>query len=280
MRVNRGKLLRLAAILLAVLLLFLVAAYALLLWESHRQRQRAESLLRDFKALKIGETPAEEAMRLVREYGGDIETTSFLGSPCGKAVTVYRLRNVEFPRLAPYSSIRYQYIAYQFTKGLAFFSEIGIRPWSVGGNVVTEGERVVCWGLHAGVTRSDGLLLVSSLDVEPGWPERTTPPTPLPFFGHSGWSSYRAGVGWDSDPRAEILSVDLTHEATAMERARAFDINLDCLDAFRECRKVCELRPSVWREEVRKRIASGEKPLRGEPDPRCQAVLAAGEKKP
>ena len=67
--------------------------------------------------------------------------------------------------------------------------------------------------------------------------------------------------------------------ATPEEKRRAYDINFDCLTSVRECRKACELMPSAWREQVQRHRTEGRPPLREESDARCQAVLAAGEKK-
>ena len=270
MRVNRRKLLRLAAALFAVLLFLLVAAYAFLLWESHRQRQRAEELFRELQVLKIGETSANEAMKIVLKHGGKLDSQSY-SFGCGTEVSWYNL--------APISSSN---VPFDIQLANRLLNNMGARPWGVSASVVIEGDRLVCWHYGGGTMRSDGLSLDFNLRVEPPVPEVIEWGKPLKAqFARSGRDTYMAdfpvhtGVG-----AAEGLSVQISHEATSKERRRAFDINFECFTQLGECRRVCELLPSAWKEVVRSNQAGGYDPHPTESDPRCHAVLAATQKQP
>ncbi len=271
MRVNKRKLLRLSAALLGALLFLLVAAYAFLLWESHRQRQKAEQLFRDLQTLKIGKTSREEGMAFIRKNGGELYEG--YDPECGTPTSWYHIAGAGFP---PDS---WEFARDPLSENW-LLNNLGVRPWFVVASVAIHGERVVCVSFSSASMDSDGVFLIGRVMMKPRAPEFIRPLEPYdPDFARSGQPSYAAGRQVITGP-AEGLEAAISHEATPEQRARAFDINFDCLTGLRECRRACEMMPSVWRQlPPRERVQLNEA-LEEQPDPRCQAVLAAGERKP
>ena len=273
MTIEKRSLVRLAAAVLGVLLFLLMAAYALLLWESHRQRQRAEALLRDLQTLKIGETPAREAMQLIRKYGEDKHSSGGPDLACGRHSTRYWLERVRYPTL----SLTARPLG-DLSLGNRFVNNLGVRYWTASSSITLHGDRLVCYDYKVGFTSSDGTSVHAEFSVQPPMrPVAKWADFNEPYFGQTSSPSYEPVGMFYTGVAGDGLGVIITHRASQEERRRAFDINFDCLTRLRECRRACELMPSVWREEVRKNRAEGRKALKGESDPQCQAVLGAGK---
>jgi hypothetical protein len=49
-------------------------------------------------------------------------------------------------------------------------------------------------------------------------------------------------------PPTEASEVNITPEANSEERQKAFDFDMGCLTAFRQCAHVCQLSPSAGRD--------------------------------
>ncbi|MFQ5723124.1 MAG: hypothetical protein ACE5G6_01430 [Terriglobia bacterium] len=269
MTLRKKKLLRMGGIVLAVLLVALAVTIAWLWWESHQRRQRAEEMFRDLQALKIGETSAQEAMKLVRKYGGTVNlNSSSLGGRTEN--TRYDLSWI----VSPMQEMRLSSLFYKNFPLSTTLNTVGVRPWMVSASIVIESDRLVSWNYGAIVGRSDGSILGANVRVEAPWPQRGSRRAD---FGPSKQPSYQFIPVHHTGSPGESLLVLLTHEATPEERWRAFDINLGCLTNLPECRRACEFMPSVYRARVEERRTEGWKPLQSEANPVCRVVLAAGE---
>lgn len=244
------------ATLFALATVIVLLALLRLIRENDKKREKAEELLHDIEALKIGESTELDAARILERYDGERIPSGYTEfSECYSKAPVYHVdvsSNLWFyrrPKLV-----------------LRLLAPLGLRPWESHSLIVVKDEQILCANFSLNIFRSDGLMLAAHVRTERR-PKRAPPDYPT-YIG--------TGVVFSGAP-GDGLSVELAHDATPEERQRAFNINFDCLNGVGQCLQACELMPFVYREMVRERQADGWKPFPTESHPRCQAVLAAGE---
>jgi cell division protein FtsL len=266
----RKKLIRLSLWTLALLFALLVTAVAAMTWTAHQNRRRAEELLYDIQSLRIGESSAADALRIVHKYGGELDNKGYnLYCGVGQTYTVNLVNDYWTKRQTPILSFSpwflYVYPALAYTTP---------PLWASFARVTIEEDRVTCTDFALQILRSDYWWLDASVSPwAPLRPGSVSLGEPEPaYFGPSNQPSYNliAGAAGDS------LHAMIIHQATPSERARAFDISFDCTTKlFGECHHSCELMPAAWTHEAR----TNPKPENAWPpgisDPRCQALLGA-----
>jgi hypothetical protein len=247
-RSNKRRLLRWVGWVTGGLVFCLLLAYVVALGLSFRNRYKAEQMIRDLQALKVGETTAEEVRKLSEQHGGRIfhvskdEADSSFGPTYVFGYSSGVVRVGEFVQLlrAPF-----------------------VRPWMVQANLDLYDERLVRWTLGILVFRSDDFNLSTSVSSEEHVRHA--------FSEDVSYWVYEAHV---TGPPSQDVNVELAANATRVERRKAFDINMRCLTSLFECKQVCELIPSAWQDlplERRLQYADGrEKKV----DAYCREALA------
>jgi hypothetical protein len=268
----RKKLIRFALWTLAVLLVLIVAAIAAMTWTAHQNRHRAEALLRDIRSLRIGESSAADALRIVHNYGGelhDMGTNLHCGAGRTYAINIindyWTVRKTPIVSFAPWALYAYRVLAY-------------VTPplWVSWASVTIAEDRVVCTDFDLQILRSD----YWSLDARASaWPPLRPGPISLgepepAYFGPSNQPSYNLIPVHHTGAPGDSLHAMITHQASPSERARAFDIRFGCMTkVFGECRRACELMPVAWIHEATTDVKPENDWPPGISDPRCQALL-------
>lgn len=251
----RRRILRITLLLLSAVVLIFSLTIAWFWWESHQRRQRAEELLHDLEALEIGVSTESEAQTILERYDGEKAPSGYSEfSECYSKDPAYHV------------DVSSNLWLYGRPWLLRLLGPLGLRPWEFHSKIVVRGERILCVTFALYISRSDGLTLAAHVSAEPR-PKRA----PADYPTYIGTGMHFTGAPGNG------LSVTVTDDATAEERQRTFDFNLDCLSGLGQCLQACELMAPVYRHRVHERRARGRQPLSSESDPHCQAVLAAGE---
>jgi hypothetical protein len=184
-----------------------------------RRRIEIQHLLADAQALRVGVTTADEVRELSQKYGGKFllpvsGATDAQASICNIFLSNPQLEIAREARVLP-----------------------GRRLWDAVLVLAVRDGLLRRADLRFIIRRSDGFLLFAHTGLlEKG------PPTPPEE------TSYLVTEPRLTGPAGEPLDVELRLGATAEERKKAFDFNLSCLTGLRECRHVCEVMPSAWRD--------------------------------
>jgi hypothetical protein len=200
-----------------VLLVSAVYACALVI-EWHRQRT-VQELIKDVQGLRVDTTTEAEIHQLAQKYHGEY-------SGPGHRTDSYEPANYVISVWSP-----------GITIGVQKHALPGRRLW--GAIAYLPVEKGVLSEVHfgAGVHRADGVALGSDV-IMTGEKPRVAPEGVSYFV-------FQAHV---TGPPTESLQVELTPASTPSERKKAFDINLSCFTALRECRHVCEVMPQAWND--------------------------------
>jgi hypothetical protein len=216
---------------IAVACMVLVAVlYAFVFALERNRRQIVHKLSIDVQRLRVSQTTESEIRRLAQKYGGE-----YAGPKNG--ANSYQPAN---------------YVVSVWNPGF-YIGDLkrafpGRRLW--GAVAYLPVENGLLTGVHfgIGVQRADGLALDASVVMTGSKPFAA--PEGLSYFVH------QAHV---TGPPTESLSVELSPAATPEERGKGFDFNLSCLTGFRECRHVCEVMPTAWKDlPLERRIQYGD----------------------
>jgi hypothetical protein len=182
----------------------------------------AARLIDSVRALKMGVTTADEVRQLSERFGGTLYPArlSSAGSLFDQSAPTYSLEVT-----SPLISFRNHHF-----NGAG----PGIRFWVVSAALSIKDGHLSEYSLGVLVKRSDDFDLRSYLSV--------ADEIPIDPRG----SSYLVNEAHVTGPPGEALLVRITPRASVAERRKAFDFDLRCLTAMRECRHVCQLSPSAW----------------------------------
>lgn len=229
-RLNRTRTLTATASVAGILLAAGLSAWH---WSLLRTRHRAESLLGEVRALKLNESAAADAQRLIDRYGGwkGQENDSICnGSDCFfYGISVHNALLESF--------LRTRWI---ISHACAVWRNpcCNLAPWRViGVGIYVKGDRIIRIDIGVSSRRKDGFLMAGRVEVLPSLDE---PFEPLrrdyrPLWFHMTTPGGGAGVTAMMTPRARCE-----------DRSRAFDINLRCMSSWRGCTELREIMPSVW----------------------------------
>ena len=195
--------------------LVFVIAYAIICSVEWRRRELAQELCADVQQLRVGTTTEAEVQRLSRKYNGTF-TSSDSDQPAHYLVSIW----------SPLLIV-----------GQHYYVLPGRRTWGAQAYLPIENGHLSRAYYALSSFRSDGLELSGSARLTGS----------QPFAAPEGVSYYvhQAHV---TGPPTESLIVELSPAATPQEHKKGFDFNFSCLTGFRECKHVCELMPTAWKD--------------------------------
>lgn len=185
-----------------------VAGYAL----EWRRAQISRSLIGELKRLEVGRTTEAQIRKLSDRYGGKYSSE--------------KPGSYEFLVRSPCIMIANP------ARTLP-----GLRLWGLVVSLEVEHGYLSHLYLELGVSRSDGFEMDSSVRLTGS--SLLGPPERVPYY---------VSEAHITGPPGESLVVHLGPTATAEEREKGFGFNFSCLTALRECRHVCDIMPSAWRD--------------------------------
>jgi hypothetical protein len=197
----------------------LVIVYALDYAIEWRRCELVQELTVDVKRLRVGVTTEAEIQTLSQKYKGTYSKAAKHGDseePAHFSVAIW----------SPMVAVRQSY------KTLP-----GRRVWGALAYLPIESGYLSRAYLAVGSLRSDGLELSASVRLAGSTPSAA--PEGVSYY------VYEAHV---TGPPTESLNVELGPAATNVEYGKSFDFNLSCLTDLRECRHVCELMPTAWKD--------------------------------
>ena len=188
----------------------------LVLLAAPRSREKANALMRDLAALRVGQSGFEEAERVAARHGGRPFDPS---SPCTpeRCEIVFWIENSLLSRL-------------RLSRRTLFDAAIFVGEGKV---------RQVTFGLVAGLYDPEKFCGVCIEDFQVD-PQDTSDYPPFSV-------SRRTSI----DGRPERLTVRITDHASQEERASAYSLNLGCLSELIGCKDARELAPSLWSAAVK-----------------------------
>lgn len=225
--------------------LLVLSAEILIYSANLRTRHQAEALLRDVRSIRVGESTTADVLRIVQRYPSALPGSA---SSCAADESHSIL------------------IANDIINRLGFaapgFRILGVRPSGVVVMFLLENGQVCYMSYAFGAALSD-------LELEAEVTERLfdcdVNATEYPEACYS--------VAEGSIRLTRRLTAELSNLASPQQRQHAFGFDLSCLTKIRGCRRLCEMNPSVWRDEVARARKEGWT-LRSEDinDPRCLAI--------
>jgi hypothetical protein len=204
-------------ILACALILFIV--YALDYSVEWRRRRLVQELSTDVQRLRVGLTAETEIQSLSQKYKGTYSKAEKRGD---SEESAHYLVAIWSPLLVV---------------GQNYHTLAGRRAWGAQAYLPVENGHLSRAYFELASFRSDGLELSASA--------RLAGSTPLAAPEGVSYYVYEAHV---TGPPTESLNVELGPAATPEEYRKSFDFNLSCLTGFRECRHVCELMPTAWKD--------------------------------
>lgn len=218
----RSRLLR-AVLSFAAALLFCGVAFCLggfcLDWyRAHRSKEFVEQL----GQFHVGQTTEQEVKEFANRFGGTY-------SPAQSATQDSSAQPAHY-----FAEITSPYVTLRETH----YAPPGLRLWTVHAFLSVEAGRLSDLYASQFVLRSDRFGLGTSIELT-----KSRELGSLLDFGR--YYVYEAHI---TGPAGERFGVRLSPEATSDERRKAFDFNFSCLNQLRECRHVCEMLPSAWRD--------------------------------
>ena len=234
------------------LILLLLLVVPSLIWLALRASlmvkvRQAETLLSQVKALRVRESSFHDAQQLASRYPGKVD---YQDEPCTFEKCTYAIF------LGP----SWDQQPNSIESVLRF---VGIRTYRVDGSVRVRNGRIMELAFdvdtEAKLGAAGGQWIAASAKVS----------------DHFSRSDYYTGRdrGLDEHPNrqvrhphfttsggGQIILSEVTADANARERARAFDIRLSCISSLRGCSDLRDLAPSAWEdlitgtEKQRKRI--------------------------
>lgn len=192
-----------------------VIAYGLICSVEWHRRALAQELCADIQQLRVGTTTDTDVQRLSRKYKGTL-TSSDSDQPAHYLVSIW----------SPLLIVGRHYCALP-----------GRKTWAAQAYLQIEHGHLSKAHFALTTYRSDGLALSGSARLTGSQP--LAAPEGLSYF------VYQAHV---TGPATESLNVELSPGATPNEYRKGFDFNFSCTTGFLECKHVCELMPTAWRD--------------------------------
>ncbi len=189
-------------------------------------RRNAESLLRDVRTLKVGESKTEDVQRIMFRYGGG--PTQGHSSFCDSADAAYG------------TSVGSRTLN-RVGQAVPILRHLGLRPWTLGVMVLSEQGRVCFVSYQLFMNDSVGKWTWSfrSWALPAGKME-------TPNREHPGYS-----VRTQDLRDLRILWSEVTTQATEEERLHAFTFDLSCVTRVGGCKQRCEVAPFAWQDLYR-----------------------------
>jgi hypothetical protein len=197
----------------------LTIAYALAYSVERSRRRLVQELTIDAQQLRVGVTTEAEIQALAKKYKGTYFNAEKHGDseePAHYSVAIWS------PMLAV---------------GQNYKTLPGRRAWGALAYLPVENGHLSRVYFELGSRCSDGLELSASV--------RFVGSTPFAAPRGVSYYVYEAHV---TGPPTESLNVELSAAATSEEYKKGFDFNLSCLTRLSECRHVCELMPTAWKD--------------------------------
>lgn len=213
----RSKPLRVVLLIVAATFCCAALGYGLAWYRVQRARQFVEQL----RELRVGQTE-QQAEEFSRRFGGKY-------SPPQPATESSPDQPAHY-----FSSITSPFL----TIGEKPYPLPGLRIWVVLASLSIENGRLSEVYASQYVLRSDNFGLGTSIELS-----KSRHLGDLLDFG-----PYYVFEAHITGPAGERFGVRLAPEATPDEHRKAFDFNFSCLTRLRECRHVCEMLPSAWRD--------------------------------
>jgi hypothetical protein len=197
--------------------------------------RQAESLLSQVKGLRVRESTFQDARQLADQYHGRVD---YQGEPCTFEKCTYAI-----------------FLGASWANPPGFMQEalrfVGIRTYRVDGSVQVRNGRIMEVSFdvdtEARPGAAGGQWIAASAKISD-------------HFSRSGYS-YGRDRGLDEHPNrqvrhphfttsggGQIIVSEVTADAKATERERAFDIRLSCISRLQGCSELRELAPSVWED--------------------------------
>lgn len=232
------RLLWVSVSLLAVFVLVVAAVYSLDMY----RRSRAEQLIEDVRALRLGESSLADVQELAEKYGTTPPIVlSFNGEVAVPECTPPKCTDFVFEVQSP--------LSVGIDNHPAWIGKLGLRAWVVKASARVEEGRVSEAAALAGTRRPDGCwLLATAMKIKSLEQESETMPDWDETDEHIEKGAYHVDGGLlHIDPEhGDVLSARLTPMASPVAQQHAFEVNWDCVGTFHGCRELCELYPKVW----------------------------------
>jgi hypothetical protein len=204
--------------LLCCAVIFCIGGYGLDWYRVHRSKQFVERL----RQFHVSQTTEQEVEKFVSRFGGTY-------SPPQPATQDSSAQPAHY-----FSAITSPYVTLRDSP----YTLPGLRVWTVYAFLTVESGRLSNVYASQYVLRSGRFGLGTSIELT-----KSRELGSLLDFGP--YYVYEAHI---TGPAGERFGVRLSPEATPDERRKAFDFNFSCLTQLRECRHVCEMMPSAWRD--------------------------------
>jgi len=232
---------RVAKLVLALLLVAPLGAWVVLRVSLLIKVREAKALLSQVKALRVRESTFQDAKRLADQYNGKVEDhwkTEDRSDPCTFENCKFMISLGTWPDRQPGL----------LKEALRF---VGIRAYGVEGAVGVRNGRVI--GTEFGVTT----------EATPGSVGGQWIAAVAKISDRFSQSDYSRGhrLVLDDHPNREVIHPhftttgggqiilsEVTADANAVEKDRAFDFRFSCISGLRGCSELRELAPSAWED--------------------------------
>jgi len=222
-----------------ILLVLLIGALVWGVWgtfvgNSHAQEQ-AQALLRDVRALRIGESTEEDVRRIIQRHGGEASGYLFAGCPNGDRKHALSILSGGLKGHTG-SVTLFRTVLLQLS---------GYPLWRVDANFTMDHGQLCSVHYHLSTSPVRGALS-SSLNLFANYHTRFSIPDDSPYY-----------VSVKHVENSTEYWVKVTSDATDEQKQRAFDFDLSCLGRSGGCLSGCEVMPSAWLDYQEKARAQG-----------------------
>lgn len=222
MQMKRIKSLRIGA---AFVLALIVIAGSMIAIETVRARRKAERLMAEVRALRVGDSNLDKVYQLVERYNGRVRD----GDKCKTAECTVEII------ITNQSLSRYHLASWTFF-GVTFFIRQG-RTVRISLVLESEIKDLSYFFKRLVYGQEIDFVCVASISDDLEYSK----------YNQSG-ERYRVVARRDVENRPERLIVLLSPTVDAVTRDKALAFNLGCLSKLGGCRDASEFLPAVWRE--------------------------------
>lgn len=239
----------------AILFLLLIAAFIWGAWltveGNSRAQEQAQALLRDVRALRVGESTEGDVQRIVQRYGG--ETSGYLFAGCPNSDKKHALAILSGGVKGHTGSI--------IMLRTVLLQLFGYPLWEVSADFTMDHGHLCSAHYHLSTSPVGGPLS-SSLSLFVNYDALLSIPDDSPYY-----------ISVRHIENSTEYWVRLTSNATDDQKRHAFDFDLSCLNRFGGCQTGCEIMPSVWLDYQEQARAQGS-PLPDDEknNPRCRRL--------
>ncbi len=202
-------------------------------------RAKAQQLVRDIQALRIGESSISDVQELKEKYQSTL--LAFANPECKPPMCEEASFDVQSP------------LARGIDNYPVWVGRLGIHVWIVGGSVRLEEGKVSATSVLVFTRRPDSCWLVAGASLRRDISQKSEVDPDADYSDeHVERHAYNITGGlFHIDPEhGDILTAGLTPQASAAAREHAFDINWKCVGTLHGCRELCELYPGVWADWI------------------------------